>query len=194
MKVGLKVGESLVSISSFAPVRTGISEDASVLNGSKGKVDGGRFRDNICNARGGRKLACGGDARENRFNSIIGIPFGGDVVTVLFQYFRSDVTVRSNEMSNQVCGGHSSITQDMVLKCRDIAVIDGGQNLLLERNDYTVVRREALQSLVVITVGLRDLDGSGVGWCRSLNARMNGNVIGNGSLKSIVFGDWHDGT
>jgi hypothetical protein len=58
-------------------------------------------------------------------------------------------------------------------------VIVSGQNLLLECNNNTVVHYEALQSLVVHMVGLQDLDGSGTQGCRSLNARMNGNITGN---------------
>jgi len=53
--------------------------------------------------------------------------------------------------------------------------------------------RKALQSLVMSMVGLPDLDGSGIGCSGGLFTQMDGHNIGNGSLKSKVFG-WHDGS
>jgi hypothetical protein len=53
---------------------------------------------------------------------------------------------------------------------------------------------KSLKCLVMLTVGLRDLNYSGVGWCRSLNTRIGGCDISSGAMKGLVLGSWHHGT
>ena len=72
-------------------------------------------------------------------------------------------------------------------------VIDGGQNLLLETNDYFMVKLEACLSLITLTTCLGDLDGSGASRRGGLSAGASRRVACNGAGKNVVLCRRHDG-